>query len=52
MLRVLKQAAKISPREHHEAGRQSEDFDDPYCCQGIKVNTSPTNFHPIQGRCN
>jgi branched-chain amino acid transport system substrate-binding protein len=25
-----------------------KDFDDPMLLPGIKVNTSPTNFHPIK----
>jgi branched-chain amino acid transport system substrate-binding protein len=33
---IMKQAANL------------KDFDDPVLLPGIKVNTSPTNFHPIK----
>ena len=35
-------------RERHEAGGQPDNLELPTLLPGIKVNTSPTNFHPIR----
>ena len=40
---------RLLAREHHEAGGQpARTSSCRSCCPGIKVNTSPTDYHPIQ----
>ena len=36
------------PRQHHEAGGEPKDFEPGTLLPGIKVNTSPTDFYPIE----
>jgi hypothetical protein len=38
---------QIDPGKHHEGGRNLHDFTVPMLLPGIKINTSPTNFAPI-----
>ena len=40
---------RLLAREHHEAGDQPARICElPTLLPGIKVNTSPTNYHPIR----
>jgi len=49
MLQVLKQCGDDFSRENiMKQAANLKDFDDPVLLPGIKVNTSPTNFHPIK----
>ena len=49
MLQVLKQCGGDFSRENvMKQAANLQDFDDPVLLPGIKVNTSPTNFHPIK----
>ena len=49
MLRVLKQCGEDFSRENiMRQAANLKDFDVPVLLPGIKVNTSPTNFHPIK----
>jgi branched-chain amino acid transport system substrate-binding protein len=49
MLQVLKQCGGDFSRENiMKQAANLKDFDDPVLLPGIKVNTSPTNFHPIK----
>ena len=49
MLQVLKQCGDDFSRENiMRQAANLKDFDDPMLLPGIKVNTSPTNFHPIK----
>jgi branched-chain amino acid transport system substrate-binding protein len=49
MLQVLKQCGDDFSRENiMKQAANLKDFDDPMLLPGIKVNTSPTNFHPIK----
>jgi branched-chain amino acid transport system substrate-binding protein len=49
MLQVLKQCGDDFSRGNiMKQAANLKDFDDPVLLPGIKVNTSPTNFHPIK----
>jgi branched-chain amino acid transport system substrate-binding protein len=49
MLQVLKQCGGDLSRENiMKQAANLKDFDDPMLLPGIKINTSPTNFHPIK----
>jgi branched-chain amino acid transport system substrate-binding protein len=49
MLQVLKQCGGDFSRENiMKQAANLKDFDDPMTLPGIKINTSPTNFHPIK----
>ena len=49
MLQVLQQCGNDFSRENiMKQAANLNDFDDPVLLPGIKVNTSPTNFHPIK----
>jgi branched-chain amino acid transport system substrate-binding protein len=49
MLQVLKQCGDDFSRENiMKQAANLKNFDDPMLLPGIKVNTSPTNFHPIK----
>jgi len=49
MLQVLKQCGTDFSRENiMKQAANLKEFDDPMLLPGIKVNTSPTNFHPIK----
>jgi branched-chain amino acid transport system substrate-binding protein len=49
MLQGMKQCGDDFSRENiMKQAANLKDFDDPMLLPGIKVNTSPTNFHPIK----
>ena len=49
MLQVLKQCGTNFSRENVMAQATNlKDFENPMLLPGIKINTSPTNFHPIR----
>src|SRR5580658_4743988 len=49
MLQVLKQCGDDFSRENiMKQAANLKDFDDPMTLPGIRINTSPTNFHPIK----
>jgi branched-chain amino acid transport system substrate-binding protein len=49
MLRVLKQCGDDFSRENiMKQAANLKDYDNPMTLPGIKINTSPTNFHPIK----
>jgi branched-chain amino acid transport system substrate-binding protein len=49
MLKVLQQCGDDFSRENiMKQAANIKDYDDPMTLPGIKINTSPTNFHPIK----
>ena len=49
MLQVLKQCGNDFSRENiMKQAANLKNFDNPMVLPGIKINTSPTNFHPIK----
>lgn len=49
MIQVLKQCGNDFSRENiMKQATNLKDFDCPILLPGIKINTSPTNYHPIR----
>ena len=49
LVQVLKAGWQRSfSREHHASGDEPRDLELPMLLPGIKVNTSPTDYYPVQ----